>query len=194
MMININKLIPEVKKFAIENLPKDILHGLPHIERVLKYALLVNKEVDADWNIIQCSVLLHDIGHKINRTKHNVISAEMAEKFLLSKKIDHNTIKKITDCILYHSRQYAEKKPESLEAKVLYDADGMDLFGSIGLMRALLSCALKNKDFDCMIKKLEWRINEIPNFYSNTAKKFVETNSKIIKNYLKELKEQLLLF
>ncbi len=193
-MININKLIPEVKKFAIENMPKDILHGWPHIERLLKYALMINKEVNADWDIIQCSILLHDIGHKIDRTKHNVISAEMTEKILLSKGIDKNTIKKITDCILCHSRQYAEKKPESLEAKVLYDADGMDLFGPIGLMRALLSCALRKKDFDCMIKKLEWRINEIPNFYSNKAKKFVELNSKIIKNYLIELKNQLEIF
>lgn len=193
-MIDINKLIPEVKNFAIENMPNDILHGWPHIERVLKYAFMINEEINAEWDIIQCSVLLHDIGHKIDRTKHNVISAEMAENFLLSKEIDNKTIKKITNCIICHSRQYAESKPESLEAKVLFDADGMDLFGPIGLMRALLSCALSKKDFDCMIKKLEWRINEIPNFYSNIAKKFVEINSKIIKNYLIELKNQLKIF
>jgi len=193
-MININKLIPEVKKYAVENMPRDILHGWPHIERVIKYALMINKEVNAKWDIIQCSVLLHDIGHKVERTKHNVISAEMAEKFLFSKRIDQNLIKEIKNCILTHSRQYAEKKPESLEAKVLYDADGMDLFGPIGLMRALLACALRNEKFDCMIKKLEWRITEIPNFYSNTAKKFVDSNATIIKNYLIEFKNQLKLF
>ena len=76
-------------------------------------------------------------------------------------------------------------------AKIVYDADGMDLFGPIGLMRALLSCALRNKEFDCIIKKLEWRISEIDNFYSEFAKIYVKNNCEIIENYLKDLKNQI---
>ena len=61
-------------------------------------------------------------------------------------------------------------------------------------MRALLSCGLRNKEFDCMIKKLEWRISEINNFYSDLAKKIVFDESNIIKVYLSQLKTQLKLF
>ena len=190
-MKDFNKLILEAKQFAIENMPKDILHGYPHIKRVLKYADMVNKEVHADWNIVQISVLLHDIGHKIRTERHNELSAEMAENFLKAKKINPEMILNIKNSILTHSRQFAKEKPSSLESKVVFDADGMDLFGPIGLMRALLSYALKNKEFDCIIKKLEWRISQIPNFYSIFAKNFVKENSNIIKNYLKELQNQI---
>ncbi|NHI93915.1 MAG: HD domain-containing protein [Candidatus Lokiarchaeota archaeon] len=190
----LESLSSEIEEFAKKNMTDDILHGWPHVRRVLKYASLINEELKGDWIIIKNSILLHDIGHKINRQNHNQISAEMAQDFLKSKNVEQEKINKISQSILTHSRQFSGSKPLSLEAKIVYDADGMDLFGPIGLMRALLSCALMNKEFDCMIKKLEWRMSEIKNFYSDVAKKFVTDNETIIKTYLNQLKIQLKLF
>jgi putative nucleotidyltransferase with HDIG domain len=182
-MTELKNLIPDIREFAIQHMPQDILHGWPHVQRLLKYAKMINEEVNGDWVVIQCAILLHDIGHRINREKHNEIGAKMAEEYLESKNIDQATIQNIKNAILAHSRQFAKIKPKSLEAKVLYDSDGMDLFGPIGLMRALLSCALRNEGFDGMIKKLEWRISETSNFYSNFAKEFVKNNVPIIEKW-----------
>ncbi len=190
-MADLETLIPEIVEFAQARLPTDLVHGWPHIERVLKYAELVNKELQGDWGIIHAAVLLHDIGHSEDREHHHEISAQKAEMFLKDKKIDDETILKIQECILSHSRQYSETKPGITEAKAVYDADGMDLFGPIGLMRALLSCALQNKGFTCILKKLQWRIDEKRNFYSREARIFVEENSGSISNYLFRLKKQL---
>jgi HD superfamily phosphodiesterase len=190
-MADLENIIPEIVEFAQEHLPNDILHGWAHIERVLKYARLVNKELHGDWGIIHAAILLHDIGHSEDREHHHEISAQKAEIFLKDKQIDDEIIFKIQECILSHSRQYAETKPGTTEAKAVYDADGMDLFGPIGLMRALLSCALQNKGFACILKKLQWRINEKRNFYSREARIFVEENSGSISNYLFRLQKQL---
>jgi uncharacterized protein len=183
--------MPEIEKFAKSRMVKDILHGWPHIERILIYGENVNSELRGNWKIIKCAILLHDIGHTENRERHHEISAELAEEFLYSHGITESVILKIKKSILTHSRQFAHEKPATIEAKVVFDADGMDLFGAIGLMRALLSCALQGKDFDCIIKKLEWRLREKSNFYSQIAKKFVAEKCGIIEKYLMELKSQL---
>lgn len=169
----------------------DILHGWSHVERVLKYGKLVNKERQGDWSIIKSAILLHDIGHRVNPQNHNEISAQMAEKFLIAKGLDPQMISNITHCIQVHSRQYSELKPECTEAQVVFDADGMDLFGAIGLMRALLTCALRNEEFDCILKKLNWRLEQRPNFFSKAARQFVDENSPIIESYFRTLREQI---
>ncbi|MBD3230061.1 MAG: HD domain-containing protein [Candidatus Lokiarchaeota archaeon] len=188
---NLIDSMSKIEIFAKNNVVKDFLHGWSHIERVIKYARYVNGEVNANWDIVYCAALLHDVGHKYKAENHNVKSAEMARNLLQELEIEEKTIKKVEHAILTHSRQYATDKPINIEAKVLFDADGMDLFGSIGLMRALLSCIFKKKGFKCIIRKCEWRLEEKENFYSNKSKKFVKENSKIIEFYLRELKKQL---
>jgi HD superfamily phosphodiesterase len=190
-MTTLKDISSEIQQFAREKMVSDILHGFPHVERVLKYAKVVNTELKGNWEIIECAILLHDIGHKVALEKHNESSANMAKDFLLAKLIDSQTVSAITDSILTHSRQFANHKPISTEAKVVFDADGMDLFGAIGLMRALLTCALRNEGIECMINKLEWRLAQKTNFFSQVAKKFVDENSNIIKTYLSELKKQI---
>lgn len=190
-MSELKDILLELRKFAQTRMVTDILHGWPHVERVLKYASKVNEEMRGDWNIIEAAILLHDLGHKKKRENHNKISAQMAEEYLMKKEINPDVIEKIKNCILTHSRQFSDQIPDYIEAKIVFDADGMDLFGAIGLMRALLSCALRNQGFECMIKKLEWRIKQKPNFYSNYAREFVIENSIIIETYLKELKKQI---
>ncbi len=190
-MLNLKDRINEIEQFAKKEMVQDILHGWPHVERVLKYASVVNEEMQGDWDIIKIAILLHDIEYKSKRENHNELSAQIAEKLLIEKNIKQDLINNIKNSILTHSRQFAHQKPRSIEAKVVFDADGMDLFGPIGLLRALLSCALRNQGFECMFKKLEWRLTQIPHFYSGVAKGFVKLNSGIIENYLKDLNTQI---
>jgi len=190
-MHSLNDIIKEIEKYAKKEMVSDILHGWPHVERVLKYALIVNEEMQGNWDIIKSAILLHDIGHKLKRENHNELSAQIAEKLLIEKSIQKSIINNVKKCILTHSRQFAHQKPSSIEAKVVFDADGMDLFGPIGLMRALLSCAQRNKGLECMIKKMEWRLAQKPYFFSKTAKKFVTENVTIIEKYLRDLNNQI---
>ncbi|MBN2533354.1 MAG: HD domain-containing protein [Spirochaetales bacterium] len=185
------QMLHELEDFARSHMVPDILHGWPHITRVLHYAGQINLEVNGEWDIIKSAVLLHDIGHNIRTEEHNYAGARLAGEFLESKKVPPRIIGHIKECIITHSRQFSREKPQSREARVLYDADGMDLFGPIGLMRALLSCGLKGKGFDCMIKKLKWRLSERENFFSQKARLYAREHSAIIEDYLEQLKKQL---
>jgi HD superfamily phosphodiesterase len=190
-MAVLHTLIPDITAFAKKKMPRDILHGWPHVERVLYYAQTINTEINASWDVIHCSVLLHDVGHTIQREEHHRISADIAEEYLGEKGVDQKTIVHIKECIITHSRQFSDRRPQSLEARVVFDADGMDLFGPIGLLRALLSCGLSGKGFPCMIKKIRWRLGQKDNFYSNTARQFACNNAALIETYLDSLEEQL---
>jgi len=123
------------------NQEKDSAHDIDHIMRVYALAMTIaasEKEVDLD--ILQAAVLLHDIGgakeanDPSGETDHAVIGAEMARPILEDFEFSAEQIKHIQACILSH-RYRTENKPQTIEAKIVFDADKLDAVGAIGLAR-----------------------------------------------------------
>ncbi|MBN1410760.1 MAG: HD domain-containing protein [Spirochaetales bacterium] len=183
--------LPEIREYSRSSMPGDYLHGSPHIERVLRYAGMVNREIKGDWPVIEASVYLHDVGHSQGAAGHPVKGAEMAVAFLSGLGIDGSAVERVGKCIRSHSRQYSKVEPESKEARVLFDADGMDLFGPVGLARGIISALKKEPSEASIVRRLTWRLGERHSFYSKTAMRFVRKHSRIIEHYLKELKDSL---
>ncbi len=132
--------IKDVAEKEIGNTP-DAAHDMSHVMRVYNLALnMAKNESDVDMDVLQAATLLHDIGgHKemndpSGKTDHAIESAKMAEPIL--KKLDFTAkqIKHIQDCIISH-RYKTENKPETIEAKILFDADKLDSIGAIGVAR-----------------------------------------------------------
>lgn len=117
-------------------------HDWSHIERVRRNALRIAQEEGADLFLVELSVLLHDIGrNKEMRNKgricHAEIGAVMAKQILLEYGLSRGQIGIVTNAIRAH-RFRNEHKPESIEAKVLQDADKLDAIGALGIGRAFL--------------------------------------------------------
>ncbi|MBP7792466.1 MAG: HD domain-containing protein [Candidatus Goldbacteria bacterium] len=117
-------------------------HNWDHTERVLKLALHIAKKEKADVFIVKMATLLHDIGRLAEddsngEINHAIYGAELAEKILKKHKIEKNEIKKIVHCIKAH-RFRGKTKPETKEAKCLFDADKLDSIGAVGIGRAFL--------------------------------------------------------
>jgi uncharacterized protein len=139
-------------------------HDWSHIERVRALALKIGKKERADLGIIEAAALLHDIGRKKEaesrgRFCHAEISAELAAKILKKLNFKQEQIKNISQAILAH-RFRNNHYPETIEAKVLYDADKLDSIGAIGVGRAFLfaggegSCRLYTKREKELAKKM----------------------------------------
>jgi HD superfamily phosphodiesterase len=173
--------------YGVSVMGGDFLHGWPHIERVLANAALVNRELQGDFNVIRAAVLLHDTGHSEGAENHPERGARLAEAFLAGRGLDPATVNRVCECIRTHSRQYSPCKPSTPESKVLFDADGMDLFGPIGLARAILSAVKKEPSVDSIARKLSWRLSEKAAFYSHYARRYVKKNSRFIADYLEAL-------
>ncbi|MBN2432115.1 MAG: HD domain-containing protein [Acidobacteria bacterium] len=115
-------------------------HGWEHTERVLALARRIAVAEGADLDVVSASALLHDIGRREESASngaccHAAYGAELAGTFLESLAVDRDVIQRIVHCIAAH-RFRNSLHPETLEARILFDADKLDSIGAVGIGRA----------------------------------------------------------
>jgi uncharacterized protein len=117
-------------------------HGPDHTERVHEVSLHIGRQMAAKLDILSSAALLHDIG-RVHETAnkgeicHALKGAEMARRILNELNFPNHKIKEIVHCIATH-RYRGDNIPQTLEAKILFDADKLDSIGAIGIGRAFL--------------------------------------------------------
>ena len=120
----------------------DATHDKEHIYRVLYTALdIARTEAGADLDILTAAALLHDIGREAQARDpalcHAEVGSQMAYDFLLGLGWPETRAAHVRDCVLTH-RFRDDRRPASLEAKILFDADKLDVTGAIGIARTLM--------------------------------------------------------
>lgn len=121
---------------------EDSAHDKDHIYRVLYNALdIAFGEANVDYDVLICACLLHDIGRKERFENpvlcHAQLGAKKAYDFLINNQFQLDFAEKVKHCIQTH-RYRKNSPPESLEAKILFDADKIDVAGAIGIARTLV--------------------------------------------------------
>lgn len=120
----------------------DSAHDKEHIYRVLYTALdIAGTEQDVDYDVLICACLLHDIGRQEQfenpSLNHAEVGADKAFTFLSEHGFSEAFTRRVCDCIRAH-RYRKRNPPSSIEAKILFDADKLDVCGAIGIARTLL--------------------------------------------------------
>jgi len=115
-------------------------HDLSHTERVFNLVLKIGETEGADLEILKVAALLHDVARKEQDESQGVVchaerSGELAREILKGLAYSGDKIDKVIHCIETH-RFRKSNVPESVEAKVLFDADKLDSIGAIGIGRA----------------------------------------------------------
>lgn len=132
----LNKISQEAKK-RLEGI--NSCHEWEHTERVYNLAFHIGKKEKADLEVLAIAALLHDIARKEQDESNGKIchakkGAEMAEKILKPFELPEKKLKNILHCIEAH-RYRNNIIPNTIEARVLYDADKLDSIGAIGTGR-----------------------------------------------------------
>jgi uncharacterized protein len=120
----------------------DPAHDFDHVLRVMALAERIGSTEGADMEILRTAVLLHDIGRPEELKEgrcHAEVGAEKARRILSSWPT--STVDAIAHAIAAH-RYRDDLAPETLEAKVLFDADKLDCIGAIGVARAYIVAGL----------------------------------------------------
>jgi len=117
-------------------------HGWDHVQRVRRLALAIAREEGARRDVVELAALLHDIGRQDEEESggalcHARLGAERAGGLLEREGAPDGLRDAIVHCIAVH-RFRGEARPETLEARVLFDADKLDSIGAVGLGRAFL--------------------------------------------------------
>lgn len=118
-------------------------HGWDHVERVWKLCEHIGSAEGADLEILEPAAYLHDICRAEEKASggkvcHARLGAEQAREILAEHGYREEKIKRVSHCIEAHRFRRNRVDPESLEAKVLFDADKLDAMGAVGVGRAFL--------------------------------------------------------
>jgi uncharacterized protein len=109
-------------------------HGADHTLRVYRNAMRIAEEEPAcDLFTVSLAALLHDTDdHKLFRTEHNA----NARRFLEQNHVSAEETERILTAVNAVSfSQNRGRRPETLEGKIVQDADRLDAIGAVGVAR-----------------------------------------------------------
>ncbi|MFT4181025.1 MAG: HD domain-containing protein [Rhizobium sp.] len=113
-------------------------HDIAHILRVFRNAMSIQSEEGGNARILGAAVLLHDCvaveKNSPHRAQASRLAAEKASGLLRDMGWANEDIAAVAHAITAHSFS-ANIAPETLEAKILQDADRLDAIGMVGAAR-----------------------------------------------------------
>ncbi len=115
----------------------DAAHDYDHLVRVIALAERIQSSEGGDLPTIWAAVALHDIGQERERLHggdHALIGAELAAELLKDTPFPQQSIPAVQQAIREH-RITGGITPQTLEGRILYDADKIDCLGAIGIGR-----------------------------------------------------------
>jgi len=133
-----------------------------HTLRVAQFGKVIAENEAADVELIVAACLLHDVAwfdtNADNNHEHGRIGAEKARPVLESLGYNQSQIENICYAVATH---VGEDNPDTLEAKVLSDADNVDRYGPY---RILQWCYADIEDYEKLAAKLSERIHRLEHY------------------------------
>lgn len=165
-------------------------HDKEHTMRVFNTALTIAKDYpECDLFIVSMSALLHDVDdHKLFDNQNN----ENARKFLNEEKVPEETMEQVCEAINQISfSKNKDKKPTSLEAMIVQDADRLDAMGAIGVARTFAYGGQECRPLESSIKHFYEKLLLLKDkMNTETAKKIAEERHTFLINFLTEYNKE----
>lgn len=124
----------------------DSSHDFDHVLRVYHLAEHIGKAEAADMAVLRTATLLHDIARADQDAgrvvEHAIEGAQRARQILAKQPPEF--VEAVAHAIQAH-RFRVDCQPQTLEAKILYDADKLDAIGAVGIARAFAYSAHRGK-------------------------------------------------
>jgi len=131
--------LKELESFVEEKHADLGSHDYAHVLQVTEFAIEIANNIEEQVNpvVVICGALLHDIGRTVSHNMHGLAGGAMAEALLESLPLTNEQIVRITKVIVRHTAS-SHVPPETAEEKIIYDADGLDRLGAMGLLRGFV--------------------------------------------------------
>jgi uncharacterized protein len=209
MSMNIDELAKEAEPLYYG---ADPAHDFSHIMRVLKWAKAIGENEGARMDVLLPAALLHDVGCSSkdlgNSKETNDKSLDIAEGFLREHGFGEDVIGKILYLIDVHGFSKGIE-PETIEAKVLQDADRLDALGAVGIARTFLVGGAIGRpmhhprDPFCLTREPDDKQWNLDHFYrkllkleegmhTKTGKEMAGERTQVMKDYLEQMRKEII--
>jgi len=113
-------------------------HNWEHIARGVKRAISIGETEGADMEIVLPAIIAHDYGHLFTKMgrRHEKIGGKRLAKLLRQLGYSDCETARICHCVETHKPPAV---PQTLEAKVVYDADQLERCGFLGVIWNILA-------------------------------------------------------
>jgi uncharacterized protein len=205
------KVLNLIKNKVIKIMDNDLAHDFEHVMRVYNNAQKISKKEKANQKLVLSAALLHDIvSYPKSNPRSKLSSLESANKSkLILKEFDFTSeeITIVSNAIADHS--FSQNKiPQTLEGKILQDADRLDALGAIGIARVFATSGFLNRPFynidDPFCNKRNpdddlWAVDHFFNkllklesmMNTKSGKIEAKKRTKILKDFLNQLKQEI---
>lgn len=164
-------------------------HDSDHVKRVVRLALMIAEKEGGDIEVVKTAAELHDVAR--NEENHAIKGSEIAREILRGKGYDVEFIEKVCHCIAAHSFS-SGVEPETLEAKILSDADKLDAIGAIGVARAFMFAGEKGRDIESTLRHFEEKLLRLKDvMHTETGRKIAEERHRFLREFYERIKVEL---
>ena len=165
-------------------------HDAEHSLRVYRNALrIAEEEPGCDMEIVALAALLHDADdHKLFHTENNA----NARSFLIAQKVAPEKIERICEAINAVSfSQNRGKRPETLEGKIVQDADRLDALGAIGIARTFAYGGEHGRSLDESVAHFHEKLLLLKDeLNTEAARRLAEPRHAFLKQFLEEYEQE----
>ena len=162
-------------------------HDVSHTMRVYRNALLIaSDETGCDLQAVALAALLHDADdHKLFNTENNA----NARSFLKSCGVDDEKTELIIRAI--NSVSFSKngcKAPDTIEGKIVQDADRLDAIGAVGIARTFAYGGEHGRSMELSVQHFYEKLLLLKDGMNTEAAKAVaESRHSYMKGFLAEL-------
>ena len=166
-------------------------HDAEHSLRVYKNALAIASGYpECDLSLISLASLLHDVDdHKLFHTENN----SNARTFLKDNGISKDRSEEIVTII--NSVSFSKNKgktPETIEAKIVQDADRLDAMGAIGVARTFAYGGKKGRSLEDSVQHFYDKLLLLRDtLNTDEARALADKRHTFMEQFLEELKDEL---
>jgi uncharacterized protein len=123
-------------------------HDWWHVYRVWKSAVHIGKQEQTDMFVVEVAALLHDIADWKFHDGNDEVEPQRAAEWLQTLHVDDETIAHVCDIIRNISFKGAgvTTAMQTIEGKVVQDADRLDAIGAIGIARTFAYGGSKGRE------------------------------------------------
>ena len=166
-------------------------HGADHTLRVYRNAMrIAENEPGCDRELVALAALLHDADdHKLFRTENNA----NARAFLRENGVSEDRADRI--CSVINAVSFSQNRghvPETLEGKIVQDADRLDALGAVGIGRTFAYGGKHGRPLEGSVQHFYDKLlllKEMMN--TEIGRQLAESRHAFLEAFLKELEDEL---
>ena len=186
-------MLCERAKRYIEELFRDDFggHGADHSLRVYRNAMAIaDKEPSCDRTVVMLAALLHDADdHKLFRTENNANARRFLEENGMGKEKADEICRAINSVSF---SQNGAKAPDTLEERIVQDADRLDAIGAVGIARTFAYGGEHGRPLEDSLKHFHEKLLLLKDLMNtDEAKKEAEERHEFLLLYLGQIEKEL---